>query len=67
MNRTYIKDVKEHLGESIKVQGFIENFRNARAMAFIVVKDITGKLQLTIEKEKLPQFNEILEAGTGKP
>ena len=65
MNRTYIKDVKEHLGESIKVQGFIENFRNARAMAFIVVKDITGKLQLTIEKEKLPQFNEILDQLTG--
>lgn len=65
MNRTYIKDVKNNLGETIKVQGFVENFRNSRAMAFIVVKDITGKLQVTVEKEKLPQLNEKLDVLTG--
>jgi len=65
MNRTYIKDVKEHLGETIKVQGFVENYRNARAMAFIVVKDITGKLQVTVEKEKHPELNEKLDSLTG--
>uniref|UniRef100_UPI0025DF0859 amino acid--tRNA ligase-related protein n=1 Tax=uncultured Ruminococcus sp. TaxID=165186 RepID=UPI0025DF0859 len=65
MNRTYIKDVKANLGETIKVQGFVENFRNSRAMAFIVVKDITGKLQVTVEKEKHPELNETLDMLTG--
>jgi len=65
MNRTYIKDVKANLGETIKVQGFVENFRNSRAMAFIVVKDITGKLQVTVEKEKHPELNEKLDMLTG--
>ena len=53
MERTYITDVKNHVGEVVKVQGFIENLRNSKAMAFIVLKDITGKLQVTIEKRNL--------------
>ena len=44
-----------------RVQGFVENFRNKRTMAFIVVKDATGKLQITIEKEKHPEMLEMLD------
>ncbi len=65
MDRTYISDVKDRLGERIKVQGFVENFRNSKSMAFIVLKDITGKLQITIEKEKSPQLLEKLDQLTG--
>ncbi len=56
MKRTYIKDVK--VGEVNKVKGFIENIRDKKTMAFIVVRDITGKLQVTIEKEKYPEIAE---------
>jgi len=59
MERSYISEVK--LNERNKVQGFIENIRNKKTMAFIVVKDITGKLQLTIEKEKFPEIAEKIE------
>ena len=58
MERTYIKDVTPGV---CRVSGFVENFRNKRTMAFIVVKDITGKLQITIEKEKHPEFTEMLD------
>ena len=58
MERTYIKDVVPGV---CRVQGFVENFRNKRTMAFIVVRDITGKLQITIEKEKHPEFTEMLD------
>ena len=61
MERTYIKDVTPGV---CRVSGFVENFRNKRTMAFIVVKDITGKLQVTIEKEKHPKFEEMLNALT---
>ena len=61
MERTYIKDVAPGI---CRVSGFVENFRNKRTMAFIVVKDITGKLQVTIEKEKHPEFEEMLNALT---
>ena len=61
MERTYIKDVTPGVR---RVSGFVENFRNKRTMAFIVVKDITGKLQITIEKEKHPEFLEMLDKLT---
>ena len=51
MERTYISDVRSHAGRDHKSAGFIENLRSSKAMAFIVLKDITGKLQITIEKE----------------
>ena len=58
MERTYIKNVTPGMH---RVQGFVENFRNKRTMAFIVVKDATGKLQITIEKEKHPEMLEMLD------
>lgn len=61
MERTYIKDVTPGVR---RVSGFVENFRNKKWMAFIVVKDITGKLQVTIEKEKHPEMLEMLDSLT---
>ena len=58
MERTLIKNVVPGVH---RVQGFVENFRNKRTMAFIVVKDATGKLQVTIEKEKHPEMLEMLD------
>ncbi len=65
MERVYLKDVRAHLNEEILVQGFVENFRNSSKMAFIVLKDITGKLQITIEKEVLPEIAAVIEPLTG--
>ncbi|MBQ7508141.1 MAG: aspartate--tRNA(Asn) ligase [Spirochaetales bacterium] len=48
MERTYCKDVKG--AEEIRVSGFVENIRNKRTMAFIVLRDVTGKVQVTVEK-----------------
>lgn len=61
MERTYVKDISE--GRR-RVQGFVENFRNKRTMAFIVIKDFTGKLQVTIEKEKHPEMTDMLDKLT---
>lgn len=65
MERVYIKDVNQHAGAQVKVQGFVENIRNSKAMAFIVLKDITGKVQVTLEKEPNPQLAEIVDTITG--
>jgi len=61
MERTYIKDVTPGI---CRISGFVENFRNKKWMAFIVVKDVTGKLQVTIEKEKHPEMLEMLDKLT---
>ena len=39
MERTYIADIKNNLGKPVLVQGFVENLRDSKYMAFIVLKD----------------------------
>ena len=62
--RVYIKDVAGKIGTEVKLQGFADNIRNSKSMLFIVLKDITGKVQITLEKEKAPELAEQLEAVT---
>jgi aspartyl-tRNA synthetase len=54
MERTWIADVTA--GKQVKVQGFVETVRDGKAMAFLVVRDITGALQVTVEKERHPDL-----------
>ena len=62
MERQLIKDVKP--GERVKLSGFVENLRNKRTMCFIVLKDISGKIQVTIEKEKSEELAKICDTLT---
>ena len=61
MERTYIGNITPG---THRISGFVENFRNKKNMAFIVVKDITGKLQVTVIKEEHPEFTELLDRLT---
>ena len=60
MERTYAANVRG--ADQIKVCGFVENIRNKSKMAFIVLKDITGKVQITVEKGE----NEALDEAVNK-
>ena len=62
MERTYAAQV--HGADEICVQGFVENIRNKRTMAFIVLKDITGKVQVTVEKGNDPVLDAAVDAIT---
>ncbi len=62
MKRVNIKNIK--LGEVNHVAGFVENIRNKKSMCFIVLRDVSGKLQLTIEKAKHPELEETLASIT---
>ena len=62
MERTYAAHVRG--AESIKVCGFVENIRNKRKMAFIVLKDITGKVQVTVEKGENPELDAAVDQIT---
>ena len=62
MQRTQIADVQP--GNRVRISGFVENFRNKRTMAFIVIRDITGKIQVTLVKEEHPELAEIADGIT---
>ncbi|MBO6060798.1 MAG: aspartate--tRNA(Asn) ligase [Clostridia bacterium] len=52
MERTLVASAPN--GEYCRVAGFVENLRNKRYMACIVLRDISGKLQLTVDKGAFP-------------
>lgn len=57
MQRTYISETKA--GETQKIQGFIDKIRDQKTMQFIVVRDTTGKIQVTVVKPEQPEIAEI--------
>jgi len=62
MNRCYVSEVTPD--KTVHVSGFVENLRNKRAMAFLVLRDITGKIQVTIEKEAYPEVAQKIDMLT---
>ncbi|MCR5459144.1 MAG: aspartate--tRNA(Asn) ligase [Acetatifactor sp.] len=65
MERTYAQEAFQKAGETVLVRGFVDNLRDSKYMTFIVLKDITGKIQVTIEKEQHPEWEELLAGLTG--
>ena len=45
-----INQLKNHFNEEIEIQGFIDNIRNLQYVQFIIIRDETSKVQITIEK-----------------
>ena len=43
----------------VEVQGMIETIRDKKSMQFIVLKDFSGKVQLTVEKAVHPEVGEV--------
>ena len=62
MNRTII--TKARVDEPVLIEGFLEHVRNTRYMAFLVVRDRSGSLQVTIEKTSHPEWMELLDTLT---
>lgn len=54
--RTYIKKLNEN--EETKIAGFITKIRDTKYMVFVMLKDITGEIQVSISKEEQPTLVE---------
>ena len=62
MERTYAAHVRG--ADCVKVCGFVDTIRNKSKMAFIVLKDITGRVQVTVEKGENPALDEAVNQLT---
>lgn len=56
MERTLIEELK--LEEETKIAGFVENLRDTRYMVFVILRDISGKIQVSIDKAAQPELAE---------
>ena len=50
MNKIFFKDLENYFDKEIEISGFVENIRNIKWVQFLVLRDSTGKIQVTIEK-----------------
>ncbi len=50
MERTLIADLRQHIGEEVKIQGWLQVLRDQKKMQFLVVRDTTGAAQVAFWK-----------------
>ena len=61
MKKIYFKNLYEYFGQEVTVAGFVDNIRDLQYVQFLIVRDTTGRVQITIEKnEKNIRLNEIV-------
>ena len=62
--RTLIKDLKEN--EQVKIAGFVTKVRDTKYMVFLMLKDVTGEIQVSFSKEDNKELiEEVLKTTVG--
>ena len=46
MERTYINDLRENIGKTVKIEGFLQTLRDQKKMQFLILRDPTGLVQV---------------------
>ncbi len=52
MERTHIGDLKQHIGGQVTIAGFVQVIRNQGSIQFLLVRDISGVVQVVVTKDK---------------
>ncbi len=50
--KLYVNELDKHINEEIEFSGFIDTIRDKKWVMFVILRDSTGKLQMTIEKSE---------------
>ena len=62
MNRVFIKNIV--INEKNRISGFVKNIRDKKSICFLVIEDISGSIQVTIDKPSYENIEEILKQLT---
>lgn len=52
MKKIYANKLSHYYGKEIEFSGFVDNIRDLQWVQFVILKDSTGKVQVTIEKSE---------------
>ena len=63
MKKIYMNELSNYFDKEITISGFVDNIRNLQWVCFIILRDSTGKVQITIEKsdENNKEMLEVIE------
>lgn len=60
-----IEKAASFLGEVVRLDGFAESIRDTKYMQFLVLRDLSGRIQLTLEKNELNhEWNQLVSSLT---
>lgn len=57
MERIHTRQVHEHVGETVKIAGFIHTIRKQGSIIFLLIRDVTGIIQVVVTKHAEEAFN----------
>ncbi len=61
MSKILFKDLENYFGKEIELQGFVDKIRDLQYVQFVVLRDSSAKVQMTIEKnDENRELNEII-------
>lgn len=65
MKKLYFKELNKYFGQEITIEGFVDSIRDLQYVQFLIIRDTTGKIQVTIEKnENNYKLNRIVSSLT---
>ena len=62
--RDLFKKTENYIDKEITIEGFVDNIRDLQYVQFLIVRDSSGKLQVTIEKNEENALNESVQEYT---
>jgi aspartyl-tRNA synthetase len=65
MNKIYFSELPNFYGQEITLHGFVDKIRDLQYVQFVVIRDSSGKVQVTLEKNpEMQTMNEIVSQLT---
>ncbi len=65
MEKIYLKDLANHFNQEIEISGFVDRVRDLQWVQFLIVRDSSDKVQITIEKnDENKELNDLVTALT---
>jgi nondiscriminating aspartyl-tRNA synthetase len=64
MQRTSVGQLPSHLGEKVKLVGWLQTLRDQKKMQFIILRDRSGTVQVVFEKKNNPVLGETISKLT---
>jgi aspartyl-tRNA synthetase len=46
MERTYIKDLRSAIGQTVQINGWLQTLRDQKKLQFLIMRDPTGSAQV---------------------
>ena len=66
MERTYIKDLRQKIGQQVCLQGHLQTLRDQKKMQFLILRDTTGLAQVAFYKPNDAQMAERISGLTAE-